>query len=127
MHRPDLKSRSLPQEGTGSVRFVSVRFVLKIKRFGSVRFGNKHFPGSTRFGQRFFARVVARFGSVPRPVPAGSEIKRFGSVSCSFLLPGGTTCLTLLVYHRFSSNVANHATNGDPRHEKPRVKRMRPY
>ena len=43
------------QEGTGSVRFVSV----------------------PDFSQMFIGPV--RFGSVPRPVPAGSEIKRFGS------------------------------------------------
>ena len=84
------------QEGTGSVRFVSVPDFSKINRFGSVRFGN-YFPGSTRFGLRFSDASwlgPVRFGSVPRPVPAGSGIKRFGSVrfgrfgsvSYSFLL-----------------------------------------
>ena len=50
-------------------------------RFGSVR--NLCFPGSTRFGLRFSDTPwigPVRFGSVPRPVPAGSGIKRFGSV-----------------------------------------------
>ena len=50
------------QEGTGSVRFVSLPDFSKIHRFGSVR-----------------------FGSFPRPNPAGSRIKRFGSVR--FLIP----------------------------------------
>ena len=55
-------------------------------RFGSVRFGSVRtiqFPGSTRFGLCFSDSSwlgPVRFGSVPRPVPAGSEIKRFGSV-----------------------------------------------
>ena len=54
---------------TSSVRFVSVRKII--------------FPGSTRFGLRFpdFSwHGSIRFGSFPRPVPAGSETKRFGSV-----------------------------------------------
>ena len=41
------------------------------------------FPGSTRFGLRFSDASwlgPVRFGSVPRPVPAGSRIQRFGSV-----------------------------------------------
>ena len=53
--------------------------------------------GSTRFGLRFSDVSwlgPIRFGSVPRPVPAGFEIQRFvsvrfgpyGSVSYSFLL-----------------------------------------
>ena len=44
-------ARSLVQEGTGSVRFVSVPDKSKIHRFGSVR--KVTFPGSTRFGLRF--------------------------------------------------------------------------
>ena len=69
-----------------SGRFVSVPDFLTIHRFGSVRFGKLIVPvrrgsacvfrtrrGSVRFGS-------VRFGSVPRPVPAGSGIKRFGSV-----------------------------------------------
>ena len=54
---------------------------LNIYRFGSVR---KHiFPGSTRFGLRFSDASwlgPVRSGSLPRPVPAGSRINRFGSV-----------------------------------------------
>ena len=40
------------------------------------------FPGSTRSGLRFSDASwldPVRFGSFPHPVPAGSEIKRFGS------------------------------------------------
>ena len=44
------------QEGTGSVRFVSVPDFSKSHRFGSVR--NIDFPCSTRFG------LPARFGLV---------------------------------------------------------------
>ena len=74
----------------GSVRFVSVPFS-KIHRFGSVRFGSVRF-GSVRFGSEnyisrsdavrpaFFGRVVDWSGSVPRPVPAGPGIHRFGAV-----------------------------------------------
>ena len=50
-------------------------------RFGSVR--TNICPGSTRFDLRFSDASwlgPVRFGSVPRPVPAGSRIKRFGSV-----------------------------------------------
>ena len=72
------------QEGTGSVRFVSVPDFSKIHRFGSVRFGSENiFPGSTRFGLRFSDASwlgPVRFGSVPCPVPASSRIKLFGSV-----------------------------------------------
>ena len=82
------------QEGTGSVRFVSVPDCSKINRFGSVR--KLICPGSTLFGLRFSDASwlgPVRFGSFPRPVPAGSGIKRlgsvrlcrFGSVSYSFL------------------------------------------
>ena len=72
---------ALFQEGDGSVRFVSVPDFSKINRFGSVR--KCIFPGSTRFGLRFSDTPwlgPVRFGSVPRPVPAGSGITRFGSV-----------------------------------------------
>ena len=83
------------QEGTGSVRFVSVPdFSSNISRFVSVRFGSVRkimFSGSTRFGLRFSDASwldPVRFDSVPRPVPAGSRIKRFGSAgSVRFLLP----------------------------------------
>ena len=50
-------------------------------RFGLVR--NLFVPGSTRRGLRFWDTPwlgPVQFGSVPRPVPAGSGIKRFGSV-----------------------------------------------
>ena len=71
------------QEGAGSVRFVSVPDFSKINRFGSVRFGKISFP-ARRCSACVFGRVVARSGSVlfliPRPVPAGSRIKPFGSV-----------------------------------------------
>ena len=68
------------QEGAGSVRFVSVPDFSKIVRFGSV--WKLYFPGSTRFGLRFSDASwlgPVRFGSFPRPVPAGSRIQRFGS------------------------------------------------
>ena len=57
-------------------------------QFDSVRFGSVRttsFPGSTRFGLRFYDASwlgSVRFGSVPRPVPVGSESNgsvRFGS------------------------------------------------
>ena len=64
------------QEGTGSVRFVSVPDFSKIYQFGSVRFGHLHFPvrrgsacafrprrGSVRFGSVRF-RVLFRLRSV---------------------------------------------------------------
>ena len=65
------------------VRFVSVPDLFEISsvRFGSVR--QIVFPGSTRIGLRFADASwlgSVRFGSVPRRVPAGFEIKRFGSV-----------------------------------------------
>ena len=67
------------QEGAGSIRFGSGVFDNSSVRCGSVR----NIPGSTRFGLRFSDaswRSPVRFGSVPCPVPAGSRIKRFGSV-----------------------------------------------
>ena len=80
-HRRPPKKWQAP-EGTGLVRFVSVPdFSSRINRFGSVR--TKTIPGSTRFGLRFSDASwlgPIRFGSVPRPVPAGSRINRFGSV-----------------------------------------------
>ena len=69
------------QEGTGSVRFVSVPDSSTIHRLGSVR--ERMFPGSMRFGRRFSDATwlgPVRFGSFLCPVPAGSRIKRFGSV-----------------------------------------------
>ena len=83
------------QEGTGSVRFVSVLDFSKIHRFGSVRFGSVRF-GSVRFGKtnsRFDAsacvfrtcRGSVRFGSVRfrvwfRPVPEFNSLIRLDSV-----------------------------------------------
>ena len=67
------------QEGTGSVRFGSGLFEKSSVRFGSAN----HLSGSTRFGLRFLNVSwlgPVRFGSVPRPVPAVSRIKWFGSV-----------------------------------------------
>ena len=63
-----------------------VRFGSRLCNNSSVRFGSVRtfiFPGSTRFGLRFSDVSwlgLVRFGSFPRPVPAGSRIKRFGSV-----------------------------------------------
>ena len=48
------------------------------------------FPGSTRFGLRFsdaWWLGPVRFGLFPRPVPAGSRIKRFGSVRFGSVRP----------------------------------------
>ena len=70
----------------GSIRFGSGLFDNSPVRFGSVRFGSVRkiqFPGSTRFGLPFSDASWLgpdRFGSFPRPVPAGSRIKRFDSV-----------------------------------------------
>ena len=76
----------ISQEGARSVQFVAVADFSKIYRFGSVRFGSENYL--SRFDAirpAFFGRVVARsgsvrFGSVPRPVPAGSRLIWFGSV-----------------------------------------------
>ena len=71
------------QEGTGSVRFGSRPFEESSARFGLVRFGDVFFPGSARFGLCFSDASglgLVRFGSVPRLVPTGSRIKRFGLV-----------------------------------------------
>ena len=86
------------QEGTGSVRFVSVPDFSTINWFGSVRFGQIFVP-VRRGSAAFFERVVARSGSV-RFVSASSSgrfrnstvrfgsvrFSRFGSVSYSFLI-----------------------------------------
>ena len=72
----------LLQKGTGLVQFVSLPDFSTIHRFGSVRM--IICPVSTRFGLRFSGASwlghPVGFGSLPRPVPAGSKIKRFGSV-----------------------------------------------
>ena len=54
------------------VRFGSVRTIIFPVRGGSACVFRTR-RGSVRFGS-------VRFGSFPRPVPAGSEIKRFGSI-----------------------------------------------
>ena len=83
----------------GSVRFVSVPDFSKINRFGSVRFGSEmYFSRFDAVQLAFFGHAVARsgsvrFGSVPRPVLAGSGIKRFGSAgSVRFLIPSCQWC-----------------------------------
>ena len=111
----DSRCASFPlkvQEGTGSLRFVSVLdFFSKINRFwaGSVR--KNVFPGSTRFGLLFRThRGSVRFGSVRfrvrfRPVPEfnGSvRIGRFGSVR--FLM--------ITVELETNAKVMIHATGG---------------
>ena len=74
------------QEGTGSVRFVSVPDSSR-KLIGSVRFGSdKCVSLFDAVRPALSGRVVALSGSVPRPAPAGSGIKRFGSVRFGFLL-----------------------------------------
>ena len=71
----------MDQEGTGSVRFVSVPDFSKMNRFGSVRLGILVSPVRRGSACAFQTRRGSvRFGSVPRPVPAGSGIERFGSV-----------------------------------------------
>ena len=78
------------------VRFDSFRFRTFLKLIGSVRFGLVRkimFSGSTRLGPPFLDASwlgPVRFGSVLRPVPAGSRIStvRFGSVRpVRFLIP----------------------------------------
>ena len=69
-------------ERTGSVRLVLVPDFSTITRFGSVR-RKIRFPGSPRFRLRLSDASWLGpfwFGSVPRPVPAGSRIQRFGLV-----------------------------------------------
>ena len=101
-------SRSFPpssgRKRFASIRFGSVSFEKSLFRFGSV--WQLFLSGSMRFGLYFLNASwfgPVRFGSVPRPVPAGSEIKRFGSVrpigsvSYSFLrLPGHRRALPVL-------------------------------
>ena len=86
----------------GSIRFGSGLFENSSVRFGSIRFGSEKiiFPiwrgSACVFRTR---RGSVRFGSVPRPVPAGSRSNqtvrfgsvpfgRFGSVSYSFRVVG---------------------------------------
>ena len=66
-----------------TVRFDSFRFQTFRKLIGSVRFGSEMYFSPVRRGLACIFRTrrgSVRFGSVPRPVPAGSGIKRFGSV-----------------------------------------------
>ena len=87
------RRRVASHERREPVCFDSFRFRTFRKRcwFGSVRFGRFICPGSTRFRLRFSDASwlgPVRFGSFPRPVPAGSRIKRFGSAgSVWFLVP----------------------------------------
>ena len=97
------------QEGTGSVRFVSVPWFMEIKLIGSNRFGSETYvPRFDAIRPLLFGRIVARSGSVLFASASASgrfrnltvRFGRFSSVSYSFLwavLSGGTTCLTLLV------------------------------
>ena len=81
------KGRIPVRNQLGSTRFGSGLFENSSVRFRS----EKTFPGSTWFGLRFSEASwlgPVRFGSVPRPVPAGSGINRFGSAaSVRFLIP----------------------------------------
>ena len=70
----------------GTKRFGVIRFGSRFVEISSVRFGSVWF-GSVRLVSVFDAvwpafsgRVVARFGSFPHLFPAGSRVKRFGSV-----------------------------------------------
>ena len=65
-HRPQFRKFRFGSARLGSVRFCSVR--------------KNTFPRSMRFGLRFFGRIVARSGSVPRPLPKSNGSVRFGSV-----------------------------------------------
>ena len=96
-HKQTPRTAMRHQEGTGSVRFVSVPSFLQNHSFGSVWFGTYFFlfdavrpalfehvmvrPGSVRFGSAFgsgqFRNQTVRFGSV--------RFGRFDSVSYSFL------------------------------------------
>ena len=103
------------QEGTGSVRFVSVPDFSKIHRFGSVRFGNVFLPIRRGSACVFWTSWLGpvRFCSVPRLVPAGSGIKRFssvrfgwfGSVSHSFLI-------YIYIYHIHFTELAGRVEYG---------------
>ena len=82
---------------SGRNRFGSIRFGSVVFEIGSVRFGKLDFPvrrgSACAFSGASWLGPI-RFGSVPRSVPAGSEIRRFcsvrfgrfGSASYSFLL-----------------------------------------
>ena len=68
---PDLLAQC--QEGTGSVRFVSVPDFSTFHRFGSVRFGSENFVSrSDAVRPAFFGRVVARSASVRFVSASGS-------------------------------------------------------
>ena len=91
-------TRPRVQEGTGSVRVVSVPDFSKSLRFGPVRFGKLFVP--VRRGSACVFRTrrgSVRFGSIRFRLrfPAGSGIKRFGSVRfgsvlCSFVIVPST-------------------------------------
>ena len=85
------RKRSVLQEGTGSVRFVSVPDFSKRNRFGSLRFGDC-FSRLDPVWPALFKCVVARSGSVWSGSASGSasgcEVNRFGSAgSDRFLIP----------------------------------------
>ena len=79
--------------GSGRNRFDSIHFGSdSLVRFASLRFASEqnNLPGSTRSGMRFSDvswLAPVRFGSVPRPVPAGFEISRFGLVRFGWFGP----------------------------------------
>ena len=83
-------------------------------RFDSFRFRTNIFPGSMRFGLRFSDASwlgPVRFGSFPRPVPAGSRIKRFGSVRFSRFGSVSYSFLSLRRHIRPVSNQVNSFLN----------------
>ena len=103
------------KEGTGLVRFVWVPDFSKIIRFGSVRFGQLHFPvrrgsacvfrtrrGSVRFGS---VRFRVRF----RPVPELNGSVRFGSAGF------GSVSYSFLIYHMRTRVHCTHRTPAQKR------------
>ena len=110
----------------GSTRFGSGLFKKTSVQFSSVR--KMICPGSTRFGLRFSDASwlgLVWFGSVPRPVPAGSRTERlgsvrfgrFGSASCSFLSAvSGRVLVRRRPSARASSPRSEESCQGSPRH-----------
>ena len=82
--RPPRLSRPRAGARKDPVRFDSFRFRTFRQLIGSVWFRSDRFVlSSTRFGRHFSDAswlCPVRIGSFPRPVSAGSRIKRFGSV-----------------------------------------------
>ena len=94
-HRVALTIENMCQEGTGSVRFVSVPDFSNNHRFGSVRFGQLFVPVRrglacifrTGRGSVWFSSVCFRVRFWPVPEFDGSvRFGRFGSVSYSYLM-----------------------------------------